>query len=78
MPAWVVCMKHTSRHRLPTEKAAIIRTSPPAVMTLLEAAAYLSCSPRYLRDLIKSGKVRSARIGLKIIFRREWLDAVIG
>ena len=47
-------------------------------MTVMEAAAYLGCSPRKLRDLIQSRKVKSARVGSKIVIRREWLDAFLG
>ena len=67
-----------NRYRLSNEKAEIIRTAPPVVMTLLEAAAYIACSPRKLRDLIADRRVKSARIGAKIVVRREWLDAFLG
>lgn len=71
-------MKTSVCYRLPPEQAAQIRTSPPVVMTVMEAAAYLGCSPRKLRDLIQSRKVKSARVGSKIVIRREWLDAFLG
>jgi excisionase family DNA binding protein len=64
-------------HRLPPEQVAQIRSSPPHVMNLREAAAYLACSPRKLRYLVVARSVRSARIGAKIILRREWLDAYL-
>lgn len=65
-------------YRLPPEKAAIIRTAPPVVMTVMEASAYLACSPRKLRDLIQSRKVKATRVGSKIVIRKEWLDAMLG
>ncbi len=34
--------------------------------------------PAILRDLISSGRVKSARVGAKIVVRREWLDAFLG
>ena len=71
-------MKSTTCYRLPPERAAEIRTSPPVIMTVLEAAAYLACSPRKLRDLILARKVKSTRVGSKIVLRREWLDAMLG
>ncbi len=71
-------MKTTTCYRLPPEKAALIRTSPPVVMTVMEAAAYLACSPRKLRDLIQARKLKSTRVGSKIVIRREWLDQMLG
>ena len=71
-------MKTTTCYRLPPERAAEVRTSPPVVMTVMEAAAYLACSPRKLRDLIQARKLKSTRVGSKIVIRREWLDAMLG
>ena len=71
-------MKSIPCYRLPPDKAALIRTSPPVVMTVMEAAAYVACSPRKLRDLIQARTVKSARVGAKIVIRREWLDAFLG
>ena len=67
-----------TRYRLPPERADLIRTAPPVVLTLMEAAAYLACSPRKLRDLIQARQIKSARVGAKIVIRREWLDAFLG
>ena len=66
------------KYRLDPDKAAIIRTAPPVVMDVKEASAYLVCSPRKLRDLIASRQVKSARVGAKIVIRREWLDMFLG
>ncbi len=66
------------KYRLDPEKAARIRTTPPCVMTVQEASAYLACSPRKLRDLVATRLVRSARVGVKIVIRRDWLDAFLG
>ncbi|MFT3783676.1 MAG: helix-turn-helix domain-containing protein [Nibricoccus sp.] len=66
------------KYRLDADKAVIIRTTPPVVMDVKEASAYLVCSPRKLRDLIASRRVKSARIGAKIVIRREWLDMFLG
>ena len=71
-------MKPKTCYRLPPERAAEIRTSPPVNMVIMEAAAYLACSPRKLRDLIQARKLKSTRIGSKIVIRREWLDAMLG
>ena len=66
------------KYRLDPDRAAIIRTAPPVVMDLKEASAYLVCSPRRLRDLVAVGRVKHARVGAKIVIRREWLDAFLG
>ena len=51
--------------------------APPAVMNLLEASAYLTCSPRKLRDLVATHRVKHAYVGKKLVIRREWLDAYL-
>ncbi len=67
----------TRRYRLPGDRATAIRSDPPAVMNLMEASAYLTCSPRKLREFVATHRIRHARVGAKIIFRRGWLDAFI-
>ena len=67
-----------TNYRLPPEKAERIRLSPPPVMTLMESAAFLTCSPRKLRELIALNKVRCTRIGPRIVIRREWLESFLG
>ena len=66
-----------SKYRLSPEKAATIRTNPPVNMGVFEASAYLNISPRKLRDLIAARRVKCARIGAKIILRREYLDELV-
>jgi excisionase family DNA binding protein len=66
------------KYRLDPDRAAIIRTAPPVVMDLKEASAYLVCSPRKLRALVAAGRVKHARVGAKIVIRRDWLDAFLG
>jgi excisionase family DNA binding protein len=66
------------KYGLDSARMAVVRTAPPVVMDLKEASAYLVCSPRKMRDLIASGRVKSARIGAKIVIRRQWLDAFLG
>jgi excisionase family DNA binding protein len=66
-----------TEYRLAPDKAAVIRTMPPLVMDLKEASAYLVCSPRKLRDLVATHRVKHAYVGRKIVIRREWLDAFL-
>jgi excisionase family DNA binding protein len=67
-----------SKYRLASDRAAIVRITPPGIMDLKEAAAYLAVSPRTIRQLIERGKLKSTRVGAKIVLRREWLDAMLG
>ncbi len=46
-------------------------------MTVMEGAAYARISPRKLRDEIQARRVKHARVGAKIILRREWLDEML-
>jgi excisionase family DNA binding protein len=83
MPDAIPCFSSIQRspegkYRLAPERAAMVRTAPPLVMDLKEASAYLVCSPRKLRDLVAARRIRSARVGAKIVIRREWLDAFLG
>jgi excisionase family DNA binding protein len=41
------------------------------------AAAYLACSRKRIYDLVSQGRLRVGRDGRRLVFRREWLDAVI-
>lgn len=66
-----------SRYRLDPDRAAVIRTAPPVVMTLMESAAYLACSTRKLSDLVAARRVKHARVGAKIVIRREWPDSYL-
>lgn len=67
----------TGKYRLAPYQAAAIRRAPPFVMTVMEAAAYLAISPRKLRELIAARRVRFARVGAKILLRREYLDELV-
>jgi hypothetical protein len=67
-----------SKYRLAPDRASLVRTSPPCILTVMEAAAYLACSPRKVRELIQTRKLKSTRVGSKLVIRREWLDAMLG
>jgi len=69
---------HIVNTNLSPERAALIRSNPPVNMTLKEAAAYMACSPRKLRDLVLARRIQSARIGAKIVINRKWTDAYLG
>lgn len=41
------------------------------------AAAYLSCQPKRIYDLRSQGRIRFAKDGSRLLFRRSWLDAYL-
>ena len=51
-----------------------IRSMPPRLLTVLEAAEYLIISERKIRDEIAKGMLRAARIGRRLIIRLRDLD----
>jgi excisionase family DNA binding protein len=67
-----------SKYRLSPERAKVILTTPPVNMTIFEAAEFLRVSPRVLRELIRTRKIRSTRVGSKHVLRRQTLDAFLG
>lgn len=48
---------------------SIIRTNPPKVLNVPEAAEYLSISQRTLRSWISERKIRVARLGGRVVLR---------
>lgn len=42
-----------------------------------EAAGYLGCSERQLKRWVGQGRVPHTRLGLRVLFTREYLDAFI-
>ena len=77
-PCAATCRRRGRReYRLAADKAAVVRTTPPLVMDLKEASAYLTCSPRKMREFVSTHRIKHARVGAKIVFRRAWLDAFI-
>ncbi len=57
--------------------ATCIRSNPPVNMSVLEASEYLNISERKLRDLIACAALRYARIGKRIILRKQDLDSFL-
>jgi len=41
------------------------------------AARHLACSPKRIYDLVAQRRVRFARDGRRLLFRIEWLDAMV-
>jgi excisionase family DNA binding protein len=55
-----------------------LRTNPPRVLRIEEAARYLTVSVRKLRSEISSGSLRASRSGRRVLIRlkdlEEYLD----
>ncbi len=51
-----------------------IRSMPPSLLTVLEAAEYLIISERKIRDEIAKRMLGAARIGRRLIIRLRDLD----
>lgn len=41
---------------------------------LIEATGVLNCSPEWVRQLAKSGKLRGIKVGQRWVFKEIWLD----
>jgi excisionase family DNA binding protein len=50
-------------------------STPQALLSIADAAKYLNISTSTVRNLAVGGRLRSTRIGDRLRFRREWLDA---
>lgn len=46
-------------------------------LNVSRAAEHLACSSKRIYDLKSQGRLRYAKEGGRLIFRREWLDAVV-
>lgn len=54
-----------------------IRTNPPLVMSLKEAAAFLGISYRKIREDIQARRIPHLRLGGKVLIRRDALLAAL-
>ena len=54
-----------------------IRAHPPQLMTVKEAAKYLTVSPASMHRELKAGRIRFARLGRRILIRSKDLDIYV-
>ncbi len=56
-----------------------VRSSQKVARTIQETAAALGVSEKFIRNKVKAGEIRHARIGMRILIRdtdlQEWLDS---
>ncbi len=54
-------------------------SSPPDPwLSIEEAAEHLRAKPQRLYDLVSTGRLKPAKDGRRLLFRRSWLDAYLG
>jgi excisionase family DNA binding protein len=46
-------------------------------LTVEQAAAYLACPTSRIYALVSTRRLEHAKDGRRVLFRREWLDAVV-
>lgn len=56
------------------ERSRLTRSEP--WRNVEQAADYLACPRSRIYDLVRLGKLRHAKEGARLVFRREWLDDV--
>jgi excisionase family DNA binding protein len=54
--------------------ASELQANPPRYMSVRETALYLTTSERFLRGQIADRRIRFAKVGGRMILRREDLD----
>ena len=67
----------TKTHYPHRENMSPIRTSPPRLLSVTEAAEYLTISERKIRSEIANGMLRVARIGRRLVIRLRDLDEYV-
>ncbi len=63
--------------RSESDATKAIRTNPPLIMSLMEAAAFLGISYRKIREDIQARRIPHIRLGGKILIRRDALMAAL-
>jgi excisionase family DNA binding protein len=63
--------------RVATLLAAQLAAPPDGWLDVEQAAAHLSCRAQRVYDLVSEGRLRRAKDGRRLLFRREWLDAYV-
>ena len=56
-----------------TSPKSDIRTNPPEMMTMKEAAEFLTCSTRTLANYVDQGHLPRIKIGRRVLFSRTKL-----
>lgn len=66
-----------TQRTLTAAESQLIRTAPPVYLNAFEAAIYTDISERNFRTLARQGIFPSIRIGRRVLFRRDALDAAL-
>jgi excisionase family DNA binding protein len=69
--------RNRSARRLTPEQADLISRNPPLIMSAAEAAVYTDTSERNFRELAEKGVFPHVRVGRRVLFRRDGIDAAL-
>jgi excisionase family DNA binding protein len=56
---------------------ATARGEPEAWLTVDQAADYLACGKQRIYNLVSQRRIRFAKDGSRVLFRRQWLDDIL-
>jgi len=76
-PKRTKALPDAKRSKLTKEQARLIRCQPPVVMNAIEGATYTNTCERNFRTLAAQGVFPHIRIGRRVLWRRDTLDAAL-
>jgi excisionase family DNA binding protein len=53
------------------------KSKPEPWLNVTDAAEYLACRKQRVHNLTSQGRLRYAKDGSRVVFKREWLDDLI-
>lgn len=65
---------HWARTPLEQRLQQLLRPAHPKALTIPAAAKYLSCSVKFIRQLIWGRKIKYVKVGRRFVITREELD----
>ncbi len=75
-----VALSDEDVQRIAERVASLAASSSPSDpwLSIEEAAEHLRAKPQRLYDLVSTGRLKPAKDGRRLLFRRSWLDAYLG
>ena len=75
-----VALSDEDVERIAERVASLAAGSSPSDpwLSIEEAAEHLRAKPQRLYDLVSTGRLKPAKDGRRLLFRRSWLDAYLG
>lgn len=74
-----VALSEDDIERIAERVASLAASSsrPDPWLSIEEAAEHLRAKPQRLYDLVSTGRLRPAKDGRRLLFRRSWLDTYL-